>query len=169
MAILQKISTCLWFDTEAEEAAQFYVSLFENSSILQVMHYTEAGYEIHGKPAGSVLTVEFELSGQRFTALNGGPQFKFNEAISLEVNCATQEEIDFYWEKLSENGEKGICGWLKDKYGLSWQITPAVLGEMLCDPNKEKVNRVMNALLQMKKLNIAELENAFAESSLWPN
>jgi predicted 3-demethylubiquinone-9 3-methyltransferase (glyoxalase superfamily) len=169
MAILQKISTCLWFDTEAEEAAQFYVSLFENSSILQVMHYTEAGYEIHGKPAGSVLTVEFELSGQRFTALNGGPQFKFNEAISLEVNCATQEEIDFYWEKLSENGEKGVCGWLKDKYGLSWQITPAVLGEMLCDPNKEKVNRVMNALLQMKKLNIAELENAFAESSLWPN
>ena len=161
MAILQKIAPCLWFDTEAEEAAEFYVSTFENSRILRVLNYTEAGYEIHGKPAGSVLTVEFELSGQQFTALNGGPHFKFSEAISLEVNCDTQQEIDYYWEKLSEGGEQGNCGWLKDRYGLSWQVTPIILSEMLRDPDQSKCVRVTNAFLQMKKLDIRELEKAF--------
>lgn len=161
MAILQKIAPCLWFDTEAEEAAEFYVTVFDNSRILRVLHYTEAGYEIHGKPAGSVLTVEFELSGQRFTALNGGPHFKFSEAISLEVNCDTQQEIDYYWEKLSEGGERGNCGWLKDRYGLSWQVTPAILSEMLRDPDQNKCVRVTNAFLQMQKLDIRELEKVF--------
>lgn len=161
MAILQKIAPCLWFDTEAEEAAEFYVTVFDNSRILRVLHYTEAGYEIHGKPAGSVLTVEFELSGQRFTALNGGPHFKFSEAISLEVNCDTQQEIDYYWEKLSEGGEQGNCGWLKDRYGLSWQVTPAILSEMLRDPDQNKCVRVTNAFLQMQKLDIRELEKVF--------
>lgn len=161
MAIIQKITPCLWFDTKAEEAAGFYVSIFENSRILRVLHYTEAGYEIHGKPAGSILTVEFELSGQRFTALNGGPQFNFSEAISLEVNCETQQEIDYYWKKLSSGGEKGNCGWLKDRYGLSWQVTPVILAEMLSDPDQNKCRRVTNAFLQMRKLDLGELEKVF--------
>jgi predicted 3-demethylubiquinone-9 3-methyltransferase (glyoxalase superfamily) len=162
MAILQKITPCLWFDTEAEEAAQFYVSVFEDSRILRVLHYTEAGYEIHGKPARTVLTVEFEISGERLTALNGGPQFKFSEAISLEVNCETQQEIDYYWDKLSNGGEKGYCGWLKDRYGLSWQVTPIILAEMLSDPDQDKCTRVTNAFLQMKKFKIRDLEKAFS-------
>jgi predicted 3-demethylubiquinone-9 3-methyltransferase (glyoxalase superfamily) len=162
MAILQKITPCLWFDTEAEEAAQFYVSVFEDSRILRVLHYTEAGYEIHGKPASTVLTVEFEISGERLTALNGGPQFKFSEAISLEVNCETQQEIDYYWDKLSNGGEKGYCGWLKDRYGLSWQVTPIILAEMLSDPDQDKCTRVTNAFLQMKKFKIRDLEKAFS-------
>lgn len=123
MTPIQMITPCLWFDTQAEEAANFYISIFENSRILHVLRYSEAGYEIHGKPAGSLLTVEFKLNGQRFIALNGGPQFKFNEAISLEVTCETQQEIDFYWDRLSEGGEEGSCGWLKDQFGLSWQVT----------------------------------------------
>ncbi len=162
MVNLQKIVPCLWFDTEAEGAAEFYVSVFENSRILRVLHYTEAGYEIHGKSAGTILTVEFEISGQRFTALNGGPQFKFSEAISLEINCETQQEIDYYWEKLSNGGEKGNCGWLKDRYGLFWQVTPIILAEMLNDPDQNKCMRVTNAFLQMKKLDIRELEKAFS-------
>jgi predicted 3-demethylubiquinone-9 3-methyltransferase (glyoxalase superfamily) len=162
MPSLQKIIPCLWFDTQAEEAANFYVSIFENSRIVRVHRYVEAGQEIHGKEAGSVQTVEFELDGQSFTALNGGPQFKFNEAISLEVTCETQQEIDFYWEALTQGGEEVACGWLKDRYGLSWQITPAVLGEMLSDPDEKKVERVMNAFLKMKKLDIAAIERAYA-------
>ncbi len=162
MVNLQKIVPCLWFDTEAEGAAEFYVSVFENSRILRVLHYTEAGYEIHGKSAGTILTVEFEISGQRFTALNGGPHFKFSEAISLEINCETQQEIDYYWEKLSNGGEKGNCGWLKDRYGLFWQVTPIILAEMLNDPDQSKCMRVTNAFLQMKKLDIRELEKAFS-------
>ena len=162
MAILQKITPCLWFDAEAEQAAEFYVSIFENSTILRRLQYTEAGYEIHGRIAGTIMLVEFEILGQRFTALNGGPQFKFNEAISLEVNCDTQEEIDYFWDRLGDGGEKGPCGWLKDRYGLSWQVTPAILAKMLSDPDKEKCMRVTNAFLQMEKLDIDTLERAYA-------
>ena len=162
MTSVQMIAPCLWFDTQAEEAANFYVSIFDNSRIIRILHYSEAGFEIHGKPAGSILTVEFELNGQRFTALNGGPQFKFSEAISLEVTCETQQEIDYYWDKLVEGGEEGPCGWLKDKFGLSWQITPAMLSEMLSDEDKEKTHRVMDAFLQMKKLDIATIKKAYA-------
>ena len=156
------IAPCLWFDTQAEEAANFYVSIFDKSRILRILRYNEVGYEIHGKPAGSVLTVEFELNGQRFTALNGGPQFKFTEAISLEVTCESQQEIDYYWNKLVEGGEEGPCGWLKDKFGLSWQITPAILSEMLSDEDKEKTRRVMDAFLQMQKLDISKIKKAYA-------
>lgn len=162
MAAIQKITPCLWFDTQAEEAANFYTSLFENSRIVHVSRYGEAGHEIHQKRAGSVMTVEFELDGQRFTALNGGPQFRFSEAISLEVGCATQEEVDFFWSRLTEDGEEGPCGWLKDKYGLSWQIVPTALGEMLSGLDPEKIQRVTNAFLQMKKLDIAALRRAYA-------
>ena len=162
MARIQKISPCLWFDTEAEEAAEFYTSIFDNSQTLRVLRYTDTGFEVHGKPAGTVLTVEFEIEGQRFTALNGGPHFKFNEAISLEILCETQQEIDYFWEKLSNGGEKGNCGWLKDKYGVSWQVTPMILGEMLSDPDETKCMRVTNTFLNMTKLDIRELEKAFA-------
>ena len=160
--MIQMIAPCLWFDTQAEEAANFYVSIFDKSRILRILRYNEVGYEIHGKPAGSVLTVEFELNGQRFTALNGGPQFKFTEAISLEVTCESQQEIDYYWNKLVEGGEEGPCGWLKDKFGLSWQITPAILSEMLSDEDKEKTRRVMDAFLQMQKLDISKIKKAYA-------
>lgn len=156
------ISPCLWFDTQAEEAANFYVSIFENSKILRILRYSEVGHEIHGKPAGSVLTVEFELNGQRFVALNGGPEFKFTEALSLEVTCETQREIDHYWDRLADGGEEGPCGWLKDKYGVSWQVTPAILNEMLSDENDEKAHRVMDAILQMKKLDLAAIQKAYA-------
>lgn len=155
------ISPCLWFDTQAEEAANFYVSIFENSRILRTLRYSEAGQEIHGKPAGSVLTVEFELNGQRFVALNGGPEFKFSEAVSFEINCETQQEIDHYWNSLVEGGEEESCGWLKDKFGLSWQVTPAILNEMLKDENDEKTRRVMDAILQMKKLDLAAIQKAY--------
>jgi predicted 3-demethylubiquinone-9 3-methyltransferase (glyoxalase superfamily) len=159
----QKITPCLWFDSNAEEAVNFYTSIFKNSRIGKISRYGEAGYEIHGKPAGTVLTVEFELNGQAFTALNGGPMFKFNEAISLQVSCESQEEVDYYWEKLSEGGDENaqVCGWLKDKYGLSWQIVPTVLGEMLQDKDTEKSGRVMEALLKMKKLDIEILKEAY--------
>ena len=157
----QKITPFLWFDNQAEEAAKFYVSTFKNSKILNVTHYTEAGKEVHGRPPGSAMTVEFQLEGQRFIALNGGPQFKFTEAISFSVDCKTQEEVDRFWKKLSEDGEEGPCGWLKDKYGLSWQINTTILGELLGDKDAEKAGRVMNAMLKMKKIDIKALKKAY--------
>lgn len=157
---MQKITTHLWFDNQAEEAARFYVSLFKNSRVLNVSRYGEAGAKMSGRQAGSVMTVTFQLDGQQFIALNGGPLFKFTEAISLLVNCETQAEVDELWEKLSEGGEKGPCGWLKDRYGLSWQIAPAVLGEILQDKDPKKAEKVMAALLQMQKLDIAGLKRA---------
>jgi len=160
---MQEITPCLWFDSNAEEAVKFYASVFKKSKIGKISRYGEEGYEIHGKPAGTVLTVEFELNGQTFTALNGGPVFKFNEAISFQVSCKSQKEVDYYWEKLSEGGEKGQCGWLKDKYGVSWQIVPTVLGEMLQGKVTKKSERVMKALLQMKKLDIRKLKQAYAQ------
>ena len=156
---MQKITPCLWFDTEGEEAARFYTSLFPNSKIVEVTRYGDAG----PRPEGMVMTVIFELDGQRFTALNGGPDFKFNEAISFEVNCETQEEVDAYWSKLSEGGEEGPCGWLKDRYGVSWQIVPTVLPKLLGDPDREKSQRVMRAMLNMKKIEIGDLERAAAQ------
>lgn len=158
---MQKITTFLWFDTQAEEAAQFYVSVFKNSEIKSVSRYPAEGEEVTGKPAGAVMTVEFQLDGQDFIALNGGPQFKFNEAISLVVNCETQEEIDHFWEKLTEGGAEVQCGWLKDRYGLAWQVAPPVLSEMLRDEDREKASRVMKAMLQMKKIDIPTLEKAY--------
>lgn len=160
---LTKITPCLWFDSEAEEAARFYCSIFGSSRILRMSRYGEAGHEIHGRPAGSVLTVEFELDGQPFTALNGGPVFRFNEAISLQVNCDTQEEVDYFWDKLGAGGDASAqqCGWLKDRYGLSWQVVPAALAEMMSDPDPRRTERVMTALLEMKKLDIAALRQAY--------
>lgn len=162
MASVHEIRPCLWFDTQAEEAAKFYVSIFKDSRIVRILCYGEAGHEIHGKPAESVMTVEFELNGQRFTALNGGPEFTFNEAISLQVDCETQEEVDYFWEKLTEDGEEVACGWLKDRYGLSWQIGLTALGEMLADPDRAKSERVTKAFLQMKKLDLAALRRAYS-------
>lgn len=164
MPVIQKITPCLWFDDQAEQAAAFYTGIFSNSRIVDISRYGEAGHEIHGKAAGTVMTVAFELDGQRFTALNGGPVFKFNEAISFQINCDTQQEVDHYWSKLSEGGDQQAqqCGWLKDKYGLSWQVVPAVLIEMLMDPDVEKSQRVMTAMLQMKKIDIDALKRAYA-------
>ena len=163
---LQKISPCLWFDNQAEEAANFYTSIFENSRVVTITRYGEAGHEIHGRPAGSVLTVEFELDGQAFTALNGGPLFKFSEAISLQVFCLDQAEIDYFWEKLSAGGDPSAqqCGWLKDRFGLSWQIVPAGLSQMLSSGDYAQSERVMTALLEMKKLSIAGLQQAYKGS-----
>ena len=160
---MPKITLCLWFDNQAEEAANFYTSIFKNSKIGNISRYGKEGYEIHGGEAGTVLTIDFELEGQKYTALNGGPAFKFNEAISFVVQCNTQKEVDYYWEKLSENGDKRAqqCGWLKDKYGVSWQIVPVVLGEMLRDKDPGKSDRVMKSMLQMKKLDIEELKRAY--------
>lgn len=157
-----KITPCLWFDNQAEEAANFYVSIFKNSRIKRVCRYSKAGHEIHGRPAGSVMTVEFELDGQTFTAINGGPIFKFDEAISFQIPCETQEEIDYYWSRLTaDGGQEGPCGWLKDKYGLSWQVTPAALSDMLMDHNSQKTERVTDAFLQMKKFDIAKLKRVY--------
>jgi predicted 3-demethylubiquinone-9 3-methyltransferase (glyoxalase superfamily) len=158
----QKITPCLWFDDRAEEAAEFYTAIFPNSKIVNISRYGEAGQEVHGKPPGSVMTVAFELEGQTFTALNGGPIFKFNEAISFQVDCETQAEVDSYWQKLSEGGDEKAqqCGWLKDKYGVSWQIVPRVLTEMLGDADTGKSQRVMTAMLKMKKIDIDELKQA---------
>jgi predicted 3-demethylubiquinone-9 3-methyltransferase (glyoxalase superfamily) len=156
---MQKITPFLWFDTQAEEAANFYVSVFNNSRLVNITHYGEAG----PGPKGSVMTVVFELDGQEFIALNGGPQFTFTEAISFSVDCKTQEEVDEFWEKLSEGGEDGPCGWLKDKYGLSWQINPTIFGEMLNDPDPEKSKRVMEPMLTMNKIDIAGLKRAYEE------
>lgn len=164
MINLQKITPCLWFDHQAEEAAHFYVGIFKNSRIKKIARYGEAGHEVHGMPAGSVMTVAFELVGQSFTALNAGPTFKFNEAISQQVDCATQKEVDDYWTKLSAGGDAKAqqCGWLKDKYGLSWQIVPSILQDMFTDADHEKSERVMTAMLQMKKLDIDVLKRAYA-------
>ena len=154
------IMPCLWFDTQAEAAANHYVSIFPKSKLGKITRYGKEGKEIHGKPAGSVLTVEFEIEGVKFLALNGGPQFKFNEAVSFQVLCETQADIDYFWSKLVEGGEEGPCGWLKDKFGLSWQVVPTVLPEMLQDPNAGRADRAMKAMLQMRKLDIAALQRA---------
>ena len=163
MELRQKIAPCLWFDHQGEEAARFYTSLFPNSKIVGMTRYGKEGRDIHGQPEGSVMTVNFELDGQLFIALNGGPIFRFNEAISFQVLCDTQQEIDSYWEKLSEGGDPKAqqCGWLKDKYGVSWQIDPSVLETMLNDPDAAKSGRAMKAMLQMKKFDIAALERAY--------
>jgi predicted 3-demethylubiquinone-9 3-methyltransferase (glyoxalase superfamily) len=158
-----KISTCLWFDNQAEEAAKYYTAILPDSKMGKITRYGKEGYDIHKKPAGSVMTVQFWLQGHEFLGLNGGPQFHFSEAISLVVQCDTQEEIDRYWDKLSLGGDKNaqVCGWLKDRYGLSWQIVPRALAEMQNSPDTEKTDRVMNALMKMKKLDIATLKQAF--------
>lgn len=162
MAKFQRITPCLWFDSEAEEAANFYTAIFDNSRIVKISRYTEAGQEFHGKPEGSVLTVVFALDGQEFTALNGGPQFKFNEAISLQVICETQVEIDYYWDRLiAAGGKPGPCGWLTDKFGLHWQVTPTVLSEMMSDPDPEKAMRASQAMFRMSKFDIATLRRAY--------
>jgi predicted 3-demethylubiquinone-9 3-methyltransferase (glyoxalase superfamily) len=164
MPVTQRIAPCLWFDHEAEEAAKFYTAVFPNSRIVETSRYGEAGREVHGRPPGSVMTVAFELDGQPFTALNGGPVFKFNEAISLQVSCETQQDVDHYWAKLSEGGDPNAqqCGWLKDKYGVSWQVVPRVLSELIRDPDPARSGKVMEALLRMKKLDIAVLQQAHA-------
>lgn len=153
---MPKITPFLWFDHQAEDAARFYCSIFPNSRVVTVARYGDAG----PGPKGSVMTVQFELDGQSFIALNGGPQFTFTEAVSFSVDCKTQEEVDRYWQKLSDGGAEGPCGWLKDKYGLSWQVNPSRLGELLSDPDRAKANRVMQAMLTMKKIDIAALERA---------
>ena len=157
---MQKITPFLWFDNNAEEAANFYVSVFKNSKVLNIARYSEVG----PGPKGTVMTVEFELDGQEFVALNGGPQFKFTEAVSFVVNCDTQEEVDYYWERLSEGGEKSRCGWLRDKFGLGWQVTPTILGKLLADKDQEKANRVMQTMLKMDKLDIEPLQRAYEGS-----
>ena len=164
MATVQKISPCLWFDKQAEDAAKFYVSVFDKSRIVRTTRYTEVGQEVHGQKPGSIMTVEFELEGQLFAALNGGPDFKFNEAISLQVLCGTQEEVDKYWNRLSEGGDPKAqqCGWLKDKFGLSWQIVPTLLHDLIADSDAGKAGRVMGVMLKMKKLDIAKLKQAAA-------
>jgi predicted 3-demethylubiquinone-9 3-methyltransferase (glyoxalase superfamily) len=164
MPVVQKITPCLWFDDQAEGAVAFYTGIFTHSKVVTVSRYGEAGKEVHGKPVGSVMTVAFELEGQTFTALNGGPVFKFNEAISFQVDCETQAEVDHYWTKLSEGGEPSAqrCGWLKDRYGVSWQFVPRALIEMLMDPDAGKSQRVMAAMMGMKKIDIAELRRAYA-------
>ena len=159
-----KITPCLWFDDQAEDAARFYTAIFKDSKIVAIARYPDAGQEIHGKAPGSVLTVAFELRGQSFTALNGGPMFKFNEAVSLQIECETQEEVDYFWERLSEGGDPNAqqCGWVKDKFGLSWQVVPNILPKLLTDPDASKSQRAFQAMLGMKKLDIAALERAFA-------
>jgi predicted 3-demethylubiquinone-9 3-methyltransferase (glyoxalase superfamily) len=153
---MQSITPCLWFDTEGEDAARFYTSVFPNSRIVEIARYGDAG----PRDAGTVMTVSFELDGQRFIALNGGPEFTFSEAISFQIDCETQEEVDTYWRKLTDGGEEGPCGWLKDRYGVSWQVVPKRLSELLNDPDREKSQRVMAAMLQMRKIEIDDLERA---------
>jgi predicted 3-demethylubiquinone-9 3-methyltransferase (glyoxalase superfamily) len=157
---MRKITPCLWFDTQAEEAASFYTSVFKNSRILDVSRYGKAG----PRPEGTVMTVAFELDGQEFVALNGGPEFTFNEAVSFQVNCETQEEVDEFWDTLSAGGEEGPCGWLKDRYGLSWQIVPTALNELLSDPDPEKAQKAMKAMLEMRKIDIAALKRAVEQA-----
>ena len=158
-----KITPCLWFDKEAEEAAKYYCGIFPNSRITEVTYYGEAGTEVHGRKPGSVLMVAFELDGQPFTALNGGPNFKFNEAVSLQVPCASQEELDRYWAKLTAGGDPQAqqCGWLKDRYGLSWQVFPRKLIEMLQDKDRKRADRAMAAMMEMKKIDLAAIERAY--------
>jgi len=160
---MQKITPFLWFDHQAEEAAKFYTSVFKNSKVGKILRYDEAAAQAAGGAAGSVLTIEFEIEGQKFTALNGGPQFKFNESVSFVVNCKTQEEVDYFWEKLTAGGgQESECGWLKDKFGLSWQVTPTVLIDMLNDKDPKKAGRVMKAMMQMQKIEINKLKAAYA-------
>ena len=163
MATLQKITPCLWFDDQAEEAARFYTGIFRNSRITTITRYGSAGFEIHGRPAGSVMVVAFDLDGSSFTALNGGPHFKFNEAVSLQVNCRDQQEIDYFWEKLGAGGDPKAqqCGWLKDRFGLSWQIVPADMDEMFRDEKSAGSQRAMEAMLKMKKLDMNEIRRAY--------
>jgi predicted 3-demethylubiquinone-9 3-methyltransferase (glyoxalase superfamily) len=167
MSITTRIRPCLWFDDKGEDAARFYTGIFPNSRIVAVTRYGEAGFEVHRRPAGSVMTVVFELDGQPFMALNGGPAFTFSEAISFEVRCDTQEEIDRYWERLGEGGDPAAqqCGWLKDRFGVSWQVVPRAMDEMFADPAAPGTQRAMEAMLRMKKLDIAELERAYAGNS----
>jgi len=162
MATIQRITPCLWFDGQGEEAARFYTGIFGNSRIVDVTRFGEAGHEVHGRPAGSVMTVVFELDGQAFVALNGGPDFKFNEDVSLQVRCETQKEVDYYWENLSEGGDPRAqqCGWLKDKFGLSWQIVPQILIDLIKDPDHARSQRAFSAMLKMKKVDIGELKRA---------
>ena len=160
---MDKITPFLWYDNQAEEAANFYVSVFKNSKLGRITHWSEEAAEKAGQQPGSVLTVEFTLDGVEFAALNGGPMFEFNESVSFMVNCETQDEVDYYWEKLSEGGEKSRCGWLKDKFGLSWQVTPIILPQLLADPDKAKASRVMNAMMEMEKIDIAALQRAYEE------
>lgn len=164
MPIAQRINPCLWFADEAEEAARYYTEIFKNSRISRVTRYSKAGMEVHQRPPGSVMTVAFELDGQAFTALNGGPAFKFNEAISMQVNCATQVEIDYYWEKLSAGGDPKAqqCGWLKDRFGLSWQVVPDFMDDLFKDENSPGAQRAMDAMLAMKKIDIAAIRRAHA-------
>ncbi len=164
MARIQRITPCLWFDNRAEEAAAFYTSVFDNSKIVQTSYYGDAGTEVHGMAPGTVMVVAFELDGQGFTALNGGPVFKFNEAVSFQVHCETQDEVDYYWVHLSEGGDPNAqqCGWLKDRYGVSWQVLPQILPQLISDADPRKANRVMDAMLKMKKLDIAGLVRAHA-------
>jgi predicted 3-demethylubiquinone-9 3-methyltransferase (glyoxalase superfamily) len=163
MPAIKKMSTCLWFDTQAEEAARFYTGIFPNSKITQVTHYGEEGFDQHRKPAGSVLTVSFTLDGNEFTGLNGGPNFTFNEAISLELHCETQEDINYFWDKLGAGGDPRaqVCGWLKDRYGVSWQVAPAIMYEWLKDSPTPASERVMKVMMQMKKLDVAKLKAAY--------
>jgi predicted 3-demethylubiquinone-9 3-methyltransferase (glyoxalase superfamily) len=163
----QRITPCLWFSDEGEEAARFYTGIFKNSRITRITRYGEAGQDVHGRPPGSVMVVQFELDGHTFTALNGGPHFKFNEAISLQVYCDTQQEIDYYWEKLGAGGDPKAqqCGWLKDRYGLSWQVVPRDMDEMFEDEKSPGAERAMDAMLRMKKLDIAELRRAYEGKS----
>ena len=158
---MPKLTTFLWFESQAEEAAELYCSIFKNSRIGNVSRYSEAGKEIHGREPGTAMTVEFEIDGQPFVALNGGPVFKFTEAISFQIPCETQEDVDYYWSKLTDGGEEGQCGWLKDKFGLSWQVVPKALGKLLSGSNPEAAKRVTNAFMQMKKLDIAKLQEAY--------
>lgn len=160
---MSKITPCLWFDEQAEEAVEFYTGIFPNSKVLAVSRYGEAGQEVHRKQPGSVMTIAFELDGQRFTALNGGPVFRFNEAISFLVDCADQREVDYYWDQLGAGGDPAAqqCGWLKDKYGASWQVVPKVLIEMLGDGGSERSQRVMAAMMTMRKLDIGQLRRAY--------
>jgi predicted 3-demethylubiquinone-9 3-methyltransferase (glyoxalase superfamily) len=157
-----KITPCLWFDTEAEAAANHYVSIFKNAKIGSVSRYGKEGKDVHGKDAGTVMAVSFELEELTFVALNGGPQFKFDEAISFQIHCETQAEVDYFWDRLSQDGSEGRCGWLKDKFGLSWQVIPTALFEMLMDQNKDKAGRVMKTMLQMRKFDLAALRQAHA-------
>lgn len=161
-SLTQKVTPCLWFDTQAEEAANFYTSVFANSRIKQISRYGNAGQDVHGKQAGSVMMVAFELEGQTFTALNGGPQFKFSEAISFQVMCDSQTEIDHFWEKLSDGGQEGPCGWLKDKYGLSWQVVPSALPQLISQSSGDARDRVMSAVMKMKKFDLEALKQAQA-------
>jgi predicted 3-demethylubiquinone-9 3-methyltransferase (glyoxalase superfamily) len=161
--MIKRIAPCLWFEHQAEEAAKYYISIFRNSKIVSISHYGEAGKEFHRKPVGSAMTVAFELDGQPFTALNGGPAFKFNEAVSLQINCETQQEVDYFWSKLIADGDVRAqqCGWLKDKFGVSWQVVPTGLDELLRSTDSNKSERVMHSLLQMKKLDIDELRRVY--------